>query len=267
MADDVSNASIATDVIAADDVSGVKFQRIKLALGSEGTYVGDVSKEHPLPITNQNASVTDVSNVSVVSTTAYTSGEIALSNASYRCSIYVTGAGVGVIKVSIEISQDGTNYETYYQNKYGFSNGNSVITLPSLPVQSKSIRYVVSTTSNITMSIVRNSFVSNAKECRQVILTNPTFSSTSDTTSSFTVHGVKYLSAVVGDTVGGIVEYRWELSVDGINWLNGSGIYNTSPVGVTCSIATNYGYSFARLIVLNSTATTNPETITLQGIN
>ena len=265
MADDVSNASIATDVIAADDVNGVKFQRIKLAIGSEGTYVGDVSKEHPLPITNQNGSVTDISNVSVVST--YTSGNILLDNASYRCSISVTGSGIGVVQVSIEISQDGINYETYYQNKYGFGNGNSVINLPVLPVQSKYIRYVISTAATITISILRNSFVSNAKECRQVILSNPTFSSVSDTTTSFKVPSTKYLSALVGATAGGIVKYRWEFSLDSVFWVNGSAFCNTSPIGVTSSIATNYGYSFARLIVLNSTATANPETITLHGVS
>ena len=265
MADDVSNASIATDVIAADDVGGVKFQRIKLALGAEGTYVGDVSKEHPLPITNQNGSVTDVSNVNVVGT--YTSGNMLLDNASYRCSAHVIGSSTGVVTIAIETSQDGINYETYYQNRYGFSNGSSVITLPVLPVQSKYIRYVISTTANITISILRNSFANNAKECRQVILSNPTFSSASNTTTPFKVLGIKYLSALVGATVGGIVEYRWELSLDGVNWLNGSGLCNTSPVGVTCSIATNYGYSFARLIVLSSTATANPETITLHGVS
>lgn len=265
MADDVSNASIATDVIAADDVGGVKFQRIKLALGAEGTYVGDVSKEHPLPITNQNGSVTDVSNVNVVGT--YTSGNMLLDNASYRCSAHVIGSSIGVVTIATETSQDGINYETYYQNRYGFSNGSSVITLPVLPVQSKYIRYVISTTANITISILRNSFANNAKECRQVILSNPTLSSASDTTTPFKVLGIKYLSALVGATVGGIVEYRWELSLDGVYWLNGSGLCSTSPVGVTCSIASNYGYSFARLIVLSSTATANPETITLHGVS
>ena len=265
MADDVSNASIATDVIAADDVGGVKFQRIKLALGAEGTYVGDVSKEHPLPIINQNGSVTDVSNVNVVTT--YTSGNMLLDNASYRCSVYVTGSSTGVVTIAIETSQDGINYETYYQNRYGFSNGSSVITLPVLPVQSKYIRYAIITTANITISILRNSFANNAKECRQVILHNPLFSSANKTTTPFKVLGIKYLSALVGATVGGIVEYRWELSLDGVNWLNGSGLCNTSPVGVTCSIASNYGYSFARLIVLSSTATANPETITLHGVS
>ncbi len=265
MADDVSNASIATDVIAADDVGGVKFQRIKLALGAEGTYVGDVSKEHPLPITNQNGSVTDVSNVNVVGT--YTSGNMLLDNASYRCSAHVIGSSIGVVTIAIETSQEGINYETYYQNKYGFGNGSSVITLPVLPVQSKYIRYVISTTANITISILRNSFVSNAKECRQVILSNPTFASASNTTTPFKVLGIKYLSALVGATVGGIIKYRWELSLDGVNWSNGSGLCNTSPVGVTCSIASNYGYSFARLIVLSSTATGNPATITLHGVS
>lgn len=50
MADNVDNTSVDTDVIAADDVSGVKYQRVKIAIGTDGSYVGDVSSEHPLPV-------------------------------------------------------------------------------------------------------------------------------------------------------------------------------------------------------------------------
>ena len=50
MADNVDNTSVDTDVIAADDISGVKYQRVKIAIGTDGSYVGDVSSEHPLPI-------------------------------------------------------------------------------------------------------------------------------------------------------------------------------------------------------------------------
>lgn len=38
------------DVIAADDISGVKFQRIKLAMGDDGVNDGDVSSSNPLPV-------------------------------------------------------------------------------------------------------------------------------------------------------------------------------------------------------------------------
>lgn len=50
MADNVDNTSVDTDVIAADDINGVKYQRVKIAIGTDGSYVGDVSSEHPLPV-------------------------------------------------------------------------------------------------------------------------------------------------------------------------------------------------------------------------
>lgn len=39
-----------SDVIATDDVSGVKFQRVKMTLGADGVNDGDVSSDNPLPV-------------------------------------------------------------------------------------------------------------------------------------------------------------------------------------------------------------------------
>ena len=41
----------AGDIIASDDVGGVKFQRVKLTVGADGVNDGDVSSGNPLPIT------------------------------------------------------------------------------------------------------------------------------------------------------------------------------------------------------------------------
>lgn len=53
MADNTQlNSGSGGDVIAADDISGVKFQRIKLVHGADGVNAGDVSSANPLPVTN-----------------------------------------------------------------------------------------------------------------------------------------------------------------------------------------------------------------------
>jgi hypothetical protein len=39
------------DVIAADEIGGVKFQRMKLVHGSDGVNAGDVSLNNPYPVT------------------------------------------------------------------------------------------------------------------------------------------------------------------------------------------------------------------------
>jgi hypothetical protein len=51
MADDVTiNVGSGGDAIAADDISSVKYQRIKLIHGIDGTNDGDVAATNPLPV-------------------------------------------------------------------------------------------------------------------------------------------------------------------------------------------------------------------------
>lgn len=51
MADNTTiNSMAGGDVIASDDIAGVKYQRIKLVTGADGVNDGDVSKTNPLPV-------------------------------------------------------------------------------------------------------------------------------------------------------------------------------------------------------------------------
>ena len=51
MADNTTlNPGIGGDIVAADDVAGVKYQRIKLTLGADGVNDGDVSASNPIPV-------------------------------------------------------------------------------------------------------------------------------------------------------------------------------------------------------------------------
>lgn len=43
------------DVIAADDIAGVKYQRVKVTIGADGVDGGDVSSSNPLPVEIQAA--------------------------------------------------------------------------------------------------------------------------------------------------------------------------------------------------------------------
>lgn len=50
MADNVQlNSGTGGDIAAADDIGGVKFQRVKCVLGADGTNDGDISKTNPMP--------------------------------------------------------------------------------------------------------------------------------------------------------------------------------------------------------------------------
>lgn len=49
------NAGTGGDTIASDDISGIKFQRIKLIYGADGVNSGDVSSANPLPVMEINS--------------------------------------------------------------------------------------------------------------------------------------------------------------------------------------------------------------------
>jgi hypothetical protein len=51
MSENVSlNSMSGGDTCAADDIDGVKYQRMKITIGSNGVNDGDVEKNNPLPI-------------------------------------------------------------------------------------------------------------------------------------------------------------------------------------------------------------------------
>lgn len=51
MADNINVTPGAGDTVAADDVGGVKHQRVKLTLGGDGVSDGDVASGNPMPVT------------------------------------------------------------------------------------------------------------------------------------------------------------------------------------------------------------------------
>lgn len=66
MADNVTLSTVTTAGVSAatDDVGGTHFQRVKIALGADGTFVGDVSSSNPMPVVN-SAAVTVTGSVGI----------------------------------------------------------------------------------------------------------------------------------------------------------------------------------------------------------
>lgn len=80
MADNtVINAGTGGDTIATDDISGVKYQRVKVVSGADGTAT-DVSATAPLPVQESRVSTSTLSNVS----SSATSVTVLASNSSRR---------------------------------------------------------------------------------------------------------------------------------------------------------------------------------------
>jgi hypothetical protein len=62
MADNTTIDSGTTgDTIATDDIDGVKFQRVKMTLGTDGENNGDVSATNPMPVVFTEPLVVEVS--------------------------------------------------------------------------------------------------------------------------------------------------------------------------------------------------------------
>ena len=266
MSDNVSNASVSTDVIGADDVSGVKYQRIKVVTGSDGVVDGDVSKSNPMPIEANSTISSDLVDQAVLASAMFTSPASQLSGISYRNILKVAATVIGTIKITIQVSLDNVIWDTLYQNRYGYSSGNSTINLPSLSVTGKFIRYLISSSSDISVSIIRGSLATNTKELRQLLIDNTPFSSVSDVTPALNTSKLKILTATVSAITNGYVKYKWELSVDGVDWFNGSSTQKSDSARSTHLLAQNYGYSFGRLVVVDSTSNSNINTICLQGL-
>lgn len=53
----VQDVTVNGDTIAADEIAAVKYQRIKMIIGSEGVNGGDISSSNPLPVANANTAV------------------------------------------------------------------------------------------------------------------------------------------------------------------------------------------------------------------
>jgi len=72
MADDFTPSSDAGSTYGADEISSVKYPRIKLIHGADGTNDGDVSTANPLPVEKVPDVVTDSNSVSPTGTGAET---------------------------------------------------------------------------------------------------------------------------------------------------------------------------------------------------
>jgi hypothetical protein len=104
MADNTTlNTGTGGDVIATDDISGVKYQRVKIVLGADGVNGGDVSSSNAMPISDNGSSITVDGSVTVSGTVTANAGTGTLNVSVQNASIPVTdNAG------SLTVDNNGT---------------------------------------------------------------------------------------------------------------------------------------------------------------
>lgn len=123
MADNTTlNLGSGGDVIATDDIGGIKFQRVKIVLGGDGVNDGDVSSINPIPTTPAQNAVTVTSRSGTTSATINTSTTLMTANTSRKgfliqnlhasASIFINelGSAATTTQPSIEIKA-GTTFQ------------------------------------------------------------------------------------------------------------------------------------------------------------
>lgn len=105
MADNTTlNTGTGGDVIATDDIAGVKYQRVKIVLGADGVNSGDVSSSNALPISDNGGSLTVDGTVAATQSGTWTLG----ANSGIDIGdVTINNVDAGPVPVKIG---DGTNY-------------------------------------------------------------------------------------------------------------------------------------------------------------
>lgn len=94
------------DVIASDDIGGVKFQRVKMIHGADGVNDGDVSSVNPMPIIGTISDGTTPSNACILLIGGVTAGGVAQTfetNASGHLNIADGGGSITVDATSLPL--------------------------------------------------------------------------------------------------------------------------------------------------------------------
>lgn len=114
MADNTTlNTGTGGDVIASDDISSVKYQRIKLVHGIDGTNDGDVARTNPLPVGNYFATRSDTYTGAANGTTVDVSTKPC---SKFSLQVKGTGAAATAWNVILEGSLDGTTFTQIMQH-------------------------------------------------------------------------------------------------------------------------------------------------------
>lgn len=163
MADNTTlNTGSGGDVVASDDIGGVKYQRVKLIHGVDGTNDGDVSRTNPLPTVPAFGSRSDTYTTAANGTTMDMS-----TRPCRRFAIQVkgTGAAASAWNVVIEGSLNNSQFTTIleHSNAGEFRNAADGETVyvdsnaPWLYFRSRLVSITLGSATNVVATIVGQS--------------------------------------------------------------------------------------------------------------
>jgi len=226
MADNITakgNVGAGTEVIAADDISGVLYPRTKLVIGADGVNDGDISAANPMPIEG----VVTVLGVAQEETLQTSMDTLIAIDGYFKAedTAHVSGdKGIPLLAIRYASDTTTTNADGDYTNLKVDEEGR-------LKVASKPASYTA-TTGTITAN-AQTVFVNCERFSNLMIHCTGTFStvnvtfegslnSTNGTDGSwFGVQAVRSNANTIETTTGNLSAapaYAWELSVNALKW-------------------------------------------------
>lgn len=159
MADNTTlNVGTSGDVIGSDDISSVKYQRIKLIHGVDGTNDGDVARTNPLPVADYFATRADTYTGAANGTTVDVSTKPCKN---FSLQVKGTGAAATAWNVVIEGSLNNSQFTTIleHSNAGEFRNAADGETVsfnggPFLYFRSRCVSSTLGSATNVVATIV-----------------------------------------------------------------------------------------------------------------
>lgn len=233
--------STSGDVIAADDIGGVKFQRVKMTLGADGANDGDVSSANPMPVTDAALKAEDM---------AHTSGDKGMPMLVLRQSTDTVITDADGDYSLLKVDEEGRLKVSSKPASYPDITGDITAVQATIgtPVAGGTVEGDVSRASNVMMF------------CTGTFSTvNCTFEGSleaSGNTNWFAIQAVRSNANTIETTTGNLSAqpaYAWELSVNALrrvrvratartsgtqSWRFVQGTYATEPIPAAQASAT-----------------------------
>lgn len=218
MADNtVLNPGAGGDTCAADDIGGVKYQRVKLVLGADGSNDGDLASGNPLPVAAPQ--LTAIAAAVKAEDAAHASGDSGLLVLAVRRDIDTAAVDADGDFSTLLTDETGRLKVATHPGSLASGSG-------SITASGQSVGIDVSRASNITISLVGTSLVGH----------NATFEYSPDSTNGtngswYGIQVVRTNANTIETTTGVLAAtpaYGWEASVNGYKWVRVRATAHTS---------------------------------------
>lgn len=230
------------DVVAMDDIAGVKYQRVKLVLGADGVNDGDVASGNAMPVTA--ASLTTIASAVSTHDAVATDGHGGMVMLAKRRDSDATAMVQDGDFGFISLDENQRVKVSTQPASYAVGTGN-------ITANAQTVFLNVERASNVTISMVATTLVGH----------NATFefsnNSTSGTDGNWYVVQVARTNANTAETATGVLAatpaYGWEVSVNAYKWIRIRATAHTSGTAAYTIVPGSYATEPVPIIQVTGT--------------